>query len=162
MISRTRVVNPVVISIVALTLVNLNCVSSLATKPNGFFNNLFGREKSTPSSGMSVKGIIQTQTLPTWEELSSQSRSTATGARILNDETLRATGEGSPHTDAQIRLFGTNSEPRVTLFRDTAAWCPYCQKVWLLLEEKKIPYKIVKINMRRCLVLYSGGTTTPQ
>lgn len=26
--------------------------------------------------------------------------------------------------------------------------CPYCQKVWLLLEEKRIPYRIEKINMR--------------
>lgn len=29
------------------------------------------------------------------------------------------------------------------------AWCPYCQKVWLQLEEKRIPYKIEWINMRR-------------
>mmetsp|Transcript_45027 Transcript_45027/g.50940 ORF Transcript_45027/g.50940 Transcript_45027/m.50940 type:complete len:194 (+) Transcript_45027:695-1276(+) len=25
---------------------------------------------------------------------------------------------------------------------------PYCQKVWITLEEKKIPYKIEKVNMR--------------
>ena len=25
---------------------------------------------------------------------------------------------------------------------------PYCQKVWLTLEEMKIPYKIEKVNMR--------------
>eukprot|EP01035_Chromulina_nebulosa_P050513 gene50513-68695_t len=61
---------------------------------------------------------------------------------------LRSIGEGLPHTDAKIRLFGTKGEPRVTLYRDTAAWCPYCQKVWILLEEKKIPYRIEKINMR--------------
>ena len=54
------------------------------------------------------------------------------------------------HTDAKMRLFDAadESEVRVTLFRDTAAWCPYCQKVWLMLEEKRIPYKISKINMR--------------
>lgn len=34
------------------------------------------------------------------------------------------------------------------LYRDHAAWCPYCQKVWLQLEEKRIPYVIEKINMR--------------
>ncbi len=34
------------------------------------------------------------------------------------------------------------------LCRDDAAWCPYCQKVWLQLEEKRIPYVIEKINMR--------------
>ena len=32
--------------------------------------------------------------------------------------------------------------------RDHAAWCPYCQKVFLQLEEKRIPYVIEKINMR--------------
>jgi glutathione S-transferase len=53
-----------------------------------------------------------------------------------------------PHTDAKLRLFGTTGEPRVLYYRDTAAWCPYCQKVWILLEEKKIPYRVEKINMR--------------
>ena len=46
------------------------------------------------------------------------------------------------------RTFGTEGEPRVKLYRDHAAWCPYCQKVWLQLEEKRIPYVIEKINMR--------------
>jgi glutathione S-transferase len=36
---------------------------------------------------------------------------------------------------------------KVTLFRDYHAWCPYCQKIWLWLEEHKIPYRIVKITM---------------
>lgn len=57
-------------------------------------------------------------------------------------------GTGFPHVNSKLRLFGTSEEPRVTFFRDTAGWCPYCQKVWILLEEKKIPYKIEKINMR--------------
>ena len=50
---------------------------------------------------------------------------------------------------AKKRLFDLpdGDEPRVTLFRDTAAWCPYCEKVWLTLEEKRVPYKIEKVNM---------------
>ncbi|CAM9851444.1 unnamed protein product, partial [Sphacelaria rigidula] len=59
-----------------------------------------------------------------------------------------AEGAGPPHTDAKLRLFGTEGEPRVVFYRDTAAWCPYCQKVWMMLEEKKIPYRVEKINMR--------------
>ncbi|KAJ1444005.1 hypothetical protein B484DRAFT_321249, partial [Ochromonadaceae sp. CCMP2298] len=35
----------------------------------------------------------------------------------------------------------------VTLHRDTAAWCPYCEKVWLLLEEKRIPYFVKKVPL---------------
>lgn len=46
------------------------------------------------------------------------------------------------------RKFGQQDTPRVKLYRDHAAWCPYCQKVWLQLEEKKVPYHVEKINMR--------------
>jgi len=40
-------------------------------------------------------------------------------------------GRGPANSLAHIRLFDApaGTEPRVTLFRDTAAWCPYCQKV---------------------------------
>ena len=55
---------------------------------------------------------------------------------------------GPTNAQANLRLFGL-SEPdiRVTLFRDHHAWCPYCQKIWLWLEEKQIPYRIQKVTM---------------
>ena len=37
---------------------------------------------------------------------------------------------------------------RVTFYRDNHAWCPYCQKVWLFLEEKRIPYFVEKVAMK--------------
>lgn len=87
--------------------------------------------------------------IPSWDSLNEKILETETGKTIRAEEDLRANGGGKPHPDAKIRLFGTkNSEPRVTFYRDTAAWCPYCQKVWILLEEKRIPYIIEKINMR--------------
>ena len=44
---------------------------------------------------------------------------------------------GETNAQATLRLFGkTEDEVRVTLFRDNHAWCPYCQKIWLWLEEK--------------------------
>ena len=56
---------------------------------------------------------------------------------------------GPNNSYSKIRLFGTKeSSVRVTLYRDYHAWCPYCQKVWLWLELKKIPYKVKKITMR--------------
>ena len=55
---------------------------------------------------------------------------------------------GSTNAQAQLRLFGRDeAEVRVTLYRDHHAWCPYCQKVWLWLEEKRIPYRIRKVTM---------------
>ncbi|NEO84186.1 MAG: glutathione S-transferase family protein [Spirulina sp. SIO3F2] len=58
------------------------------------------------------------------------------------------TVNGPTNAQATLRLFGqTEAEVRVTLYRDNHAWCPYCQKVWLWLEEKRIPYRIQKVTM---------------
>ncbi len=58
------------------------------------------------------------------------------------------TVNGPTNAQARLRLFGqSESEVRVTLYRDNHAWCPYCQKVWLWLEEKQIPYRIEKVTM---------------
>lgn len=58
------------------------------------------------------------------------------------------TVNGATSAQATLRLFGhQESEVRVTLFRDHHAWCPYCQKVWLWLEEHRIPYRIRKVTM---------------
>lgn len=55
---------------------------------------------------------------------------------------------GSTNSQSWLRLFGrTEADVRVTLYRDYHAWCPYCQKIWLWLEEKQIPYRIEKVTM---------------
>eukprot|EP00245_Coleochaete_scutata_P000075 TRINITY_DN10080_c0_g1_i1.p1 TRINITY_DN10080_c0_g1~~TRINITY_DN10080_c0_g1_i1.p1 ORF type:complete len:532 (-),score=83.97 TRINITY_DN10080_c0_g1_i1:636-2231(-) len=36
---------------------------------------------------------------------------------------------------------------KVILYRDTNAWCPFCTRVWLALEEKGIPYETVLIDL---------------
>lgn len=55
---------------------------------------------------------------------------------------------GPTNAQATLRLFGqTEADVRVTLYRDNHAWCPYCQKIWLWLEEKQIPYRIKKVTM---------------
>lgn len=56
---------------------------------------------------------------------------------------------GPTCSQSRLRLFGQSEDKvRVTLFRDNHAWCPYCQKVWLFLEEKAVPYRIAKVTMR--------------
>ena len=55
---------------------------------------------------------------------------------------------GCNNSYANLRLFGhSKNDVSVTLFRDRHSWCPYCQKIWLWLEFKKIPYRVKKINM---------------
>ncbi len=58
-------------------------------------------------------------------------------------------GRGMSSHKANIRLFDApdNYIPEIVLYRDTAGWCPYCEKVWLYLEEKRIPYSIIKVPM---------------
>lgn len=56
--------------------------------------------------------------------------------------------QGPTNSQARLRLFGQpESNVKVTLYRDHHAWCPYCQKVWIWLEEKQIPYRVEKITM---------------
>jgi glutathione S-transferase len=56
--------------------------------------------------------------------------------------------DGPTNAQSRLRLFGQSADAvRVTLYRDHHAWCPYCQKIWLWLEEKQIPYRIEKVTM---------------
>jgi glutathione S-transferase len=67
--------------------------------------------------------------------------------RTQREETLGRI-HGPTNAQAVLRLFGQpESAVRVTLYRDHHAWCPYCQKVWLWLEERQIPYRIRKVTM---------------
>lgn len=69
-------------------------------------------------------------TAPTWqalEELLSQ-READLGCAPQDP----VTGPANPH--ALNRTFGSDETPRVKLYRDSAAWCPYCQKVRLVAE----------------------------
>ncbi len=55
---------------------------------------------------------------------------------------------GPTNAQSRLRLFGqSEADIRVILYRDNHAWCPYCQKVWLWLEEKQIPYRVEKVTM---------------
>ena len=56
------------------------------------------------------------------------------------------TGPTNPRS--RLRTFGQpEGAVRVTLFRDHHAWCPYCQKVWMWLEERQVPYRVAKVTM---------------
>ncbi len=70
--------------------------------------------------------------------------------RLVSDHapSLVEASDGIHSARAHLRLFGQDPESvRVTLYRDHHAWCPYCQKVWLWLEERRIPYRVRKVAM---------------
>ena len=71
-------------------------------------------------------------TAPSWDEL----KRTLEGLQTPEEKRFRAdlaAGRGSANSLATIRLFDApdGTEPRVVLYRDFAAWCPYCEKVSL-------------------------------
>jgi len=83
-----------------------------------------------------------------WKQLLKEAQATDAGRSLAQADKDREQGLAC-HTDAKVRYFGESREkPRITLYRDNAAWCPYCQKVWLLLEAKEIDYEISKVAMR--------------
>ncbi|WP_373540506.1 glutathione S-transferase family protein [Chamaesiphon sp.] len=74
-----------------------------------------------------------------WDELTALAKSQFEPIDSVN---------GVTNAQARLRLFGqAESDVRLTLYRDNHAWCPYCQKIWLWLEENQIPYRIEKVTM---------------
>lgn len=77
---------------------------------------------------------------PPWEKLASN---------VVPIDYINGPASVSPTKERESwRLFGQKeADVRLVLYRDHAGWCPYCHKVQLLIEAKRIPYLIKKINM---------------
>jgi glutathione S-transferase len=77
-----------------------------------------------------------------------ESLQTTDEERSFRDNLAKGYGPASPLH--KVRLYDESNKEediRVTFYRDSASWCPYCQKVWLTLEAKRIPYRVEKVNM---------------
>ena len=70
----------------------------------------------------------------------------------LDEATRGAFVKDPEESDARAneRAFDASpgTTPRIKLYRDAASWCPYSQKIWMQLEEKRVPYTLERINMR--------------
>jgi len=48
----------------------------------------------------------------------------------------------SPWEDLQEKLSeSSSSEPVLTFYRDTNGWCPFCERVWVCIRAKNLPYQ---------------------
>ena len=114
----------------------------------GFNLNLFNSNSNTKNKLSSNFDIFLNKS-PSWDEIDTLVRE---NEHIIERETFdnELLGRGPANHRTNIRLFDApdNTKPEIILFRDTAAWCPYCFKVWLYLEEKRIPYEIKKSPLR--------------
>jgi len=91
----------------------------------------------------------QITSAPGWAELASLTGSQGVGSALNDEVEKRSNGHGSAHVQSELRLFSSSIEkPKITLYRDHAGWCPYCQKTMLLIEEKEIPINIGLVPMR--------------
>jgi glutathione S-transferase len=93
-----------------------------------------------------LKSLVST----TWDDIQKNLESKQTADEKAFRSNIEK-GIGAPSPLNKIRLYDESNKEediRVTLYRDHASWCPYCQKVWMTLEEKRIPYRVEKINMR--------------
>lgn len=121
------------ISFVAL--ISILSSATTALNINNMFPNMMRGVQKQPAtgSGRKITALVSNELLE-WSDISAAVVKTATGSAIKAQEELREVGQGVPHTDAKLRLFGTTATPRLTYYRDTAAWCPYCQKVIIYIQ----------------------------
>lgn len=94
---------------------------------------------------------------PAWDELS---RTDALRAAV-EERTQQEAGYGPPNYKMALRLFDEplGTKPRVTFYHDHNVWCPFCETLWLYLEEKRIPYKAVTVNKE---LFGKEGASTPE
>ncbi|AFY45795.1 glutathione S-transferase family protein [Nostoc sp. PCC 7107] len=82
-------------------------------------------------------------TLSTWEELLETARKNTSARRV------KRPGQ-SPSTapiPSSLHKLPPNTQPPVLLYRDTNSWCPFCERVWFVLEEKEIPFATEFIDL---------------
>ncbi len=82
---------------------------------------------------------------PTMDDLWAEAWPTAACRDMM--ERKDGGGAGPPQADTLVRRFGRNETIQTVLYKDSASWCPYCESVWMMLEEKQMPYKIKRVNL---------------
>lgn len=129
---------------------NFNTVTSLfgdmVSSIKSSINMSSGGIHTNEGLDLKLRSIIPT----TWDDIQKKLESKQTpDEKVFRSNVAKGIGVASPLN--KIRLFDESNKEediRVIFYKDHASWCPYCQKVWMTLEEKRIPYRVEKINMR--------------
>jgi glutathione S-transferase len=56
-------------------------------------------------------------------------------------------GPANAHTHTRLFDAADGTVPQIVLYRDKHHWCPYCEKVQLFLEAKRVPYQMKFVTM---------------
>jgi glutathione S-transferase len=112
-------------------------------------SSIFGGNKYVASNAK-VEASLDSISVDSWSKIRETLESQQTPEeRAFRKNLEKGYGIASPLH--KVRLFDESNKEediKVTFYRDSASWCPYCQKVWLALEAKQVPYRVEKINMR--------------
>ena len=117
---------------------NIHNNKLFATNP---FKSILSNIQQQGMSSISSDSIGQLQTLTdqvlsshsigSWDDIRNQLQSKQTNDELkFRDNLDKGYGKGSPLH--KLRLFDESNKEedvRVTLYRDSASWCPYCHKV---------------------------------
>ena len=108
------------------------------------------QQQSDRHTNLLTARVLSAHNIGSWEDIRTALRAKQTPEeRKFRDNLTKGYGKASPLH--KLRLFDESNDEndvRVIFYRDSASWCPYCHKVWMALEEKRIPYRVEKINMR--------------
>ena len=122
--------------------------AAIVRRGSAFVSKVSGPLSSLAYTSLSMSSVVTTTQVPSWTELQSKSKETAVGKALEAESALRQEGKGSAFVQNKLRKFQSEDNPQITIFRDHAGWCPYCQKLMLLIEEKETPVKIELVPMR--------------
>mmetsp|Transcript_16041 Transcript_16041/g.19283 ORF Transcript_16041/g.19283 Transcript_16041/m.19283 type:complete len:465 (-) Transcript_16041:87-1481(-) len=107
---------------------------------HGFIRSTFTR--TTAASRKQSSSVVLSATvsaLPSEEEVVASQSLTVSSTPPSWDELSTSLSEVLPEEEVT---------PVVTLYRDTNGWCPFCERVWVALRVKNIPYKEQLISLQ--------------
>ena len=96
------------------------------------FDKMFSNKSNSKTTSSSIITPNMKDTALSWEELNTKLRNIEPPEERIEFDSI-ATGRSRANHKANIRLFDApeGTIPEVTLYRDTAGWCPYCEVIML-------------------------------